>query len=123
MSSSFPNYLRMETGFSWKFMFRKLLVVIENGCSRIWEELWLHTIIVILLLCYFIIIFSGRSSSSSSSSSSNIVMNVRGHVSTILHIFKNTATVLLLSHILCRVWITEFRERINGPIKTVVKDN
>jgi len=56
-------------------------------------------LLLLLLLYYFIIIiFSSRSSSSSS-----IVMNVRAHVSAVLHIFKNPATVLLLSHILCRV--------------------
>jgi len=73
-------------------------------------------ILLLLLLCYFITIFNIRNSSST------IVMNIRGLVSTILHILKNTATGFLLSHFLCSVWITEFREGINGPITTVVKD-
>jgi hypothetical protein len=49
-------------------------------------------------------------------------MNVRGHVSIILHVLKNKATLFLLSDILCAVWIIEFRKGLNGPITTVVKD-
>jgi hypothetical protein len=69
-------------------MFTKLLVVVKMDAVEFGNN---SDFILLYYYCYFIAIISN---------SSSIVTNISGRVSTILHTFKNPATVLLLRDIL-----------------------